>query len=202
MQENVIKPNPADYPMNLAANGRVKIWTLGKDFGKPELVFQGDNLIVKGGSDVLASALGGKVNSSITHFYIGYSNDPSFNVNSEPAIAVTDTITSFPTSGNYGVIRIPLAFPASYLAESGYTGNVPYFTTFLVTGGQWTRTGAVLQTGSKIFSLGLINATNSSSSSGDILFSKIYLNPVVAYDTTHGAAISWGVTFRSLPAAS
>lgn len=202
MQENVIEPTSANYPVNLAANGHVKIWNIGNDFGKPELVYQGQNLIVKGGSDILASALSGKSNSAISHFYIGYSNDPSFNVNAEPAVAVTDTVTSFPTSGNYGYIRIPLAFPASYLAEAGYTANVPYFTTFLVTGGSWTRFGAILQTGSKIFSLGLINAKNSSNSTEDVLFSKIYLNPTVAYDTSHGAAVSWGVTFRSLAAAS
>lgn len=202
MQTNVIEPTSANYPVNLAATGHVKIWNVGNDFGKPELVYQGQNLIVKSGSDILASSLSGKANSAISHFYIGYNNDPAFNVALEPAVTVTDTVTSFPTSGNYGYIRIPLAFPASYLAEVGYVANVPYFTTFLVTGGLWAPFGATLQTGSKIFALGLVNAQNSSNSSQDVLFSKIHLNPTIAYDTSHGAAISWGVTFRSLAAAS
>lgn len=203
MQENVIAPTSVNYPMNLAANGHVKIWSVGKGCGLPTLAYEGDNLIVQGGSDILAASLSGKSNSTISHFYIGYSNDPAFNINTEaPAVTVTDTVSSFKATGDYGYVRIPLAFPASYLAESGYTGNVPYFTTFLVTGGSWTRSGAVLQTGSKIFSLGLVNAQNSSNDTQDVLFSKIFINPTVAYDTSYGVAISWGVTFRSLAAAS
>jgi hypothetical protein len=199
MEKNVIEPAATAYPLNVAANGHVKIWTVDKDFKNPVLTFNGDNTIVKGGSDILAAALSGVPNSAITHFYVGYNNDGGFTGSAEPAITISDTIASFPTTGDYGYVRIPLSFPASFLTDgSGYTANIPYYTSFLVAGSVFDSYGAEFDNGSKIFALGLVNAQNSSNNSGDRLFSKIYLSPVITYDTAHGAVITWGVTFRSL----
>ncbi len=184
-----------NYELNHEAHGYIKIWNVDQATGKNELIVEHNNLIVKQGADILAAALAGKPNSGITHFYIGYNTDSGFS--GGPAITTSDNTGSFSTSGNYGYIRIPLAFPASYLNEATYTGNMVYFTTFLTNGGAFTEHGATFANGVKLYCLGLVNGSNPSNDTGDNLFSKVNFGPIT-YNSANGLAITWGITFRAI----
>ena len=195
---NNVDISTLSYPLNNAAVGHIKIWQFSPNSGKTNVLYEAKNLIVKTGADVLASAVAGQANSGISHFYVGYSGNASFSLGAQPAITTDDTVASFPISGTEGYLRIPLAFPPAFLNETGYTGNVPYFTTFITNGTQWNQYGSQsFGTGSKLYALGLVNAQDLTSNGSDRLFSKVYFGPI-DYDATHGLAITWGITFRAV----
>lgn len=189
MENTIIKPS--DYPLNTDAFGRVKIWKFRPD-GYKQLIVNQPNLIVNQGADIMANAIVGTSNSAINYFYIGYATGTY----TPPTPAIGDTCASFSSTGNYGYLRLPLAFPASYLNETGYANNAPYFTTFITSGSAAYKTGAAFTSGvSTLFSLGLVNAPAPSDHTQDRLFSEITFGPIT-YDSTYGLAITWGVTFR------
>lgn len=184
------------YTLNNAANGHVKIWDVNTATGDKQLLLDKPNLITKLGAGVLASALAGLSNAGVTHFYVGYC--ASGVSPSETGPTIDDNISSFISDANNGYLRIPLSFPASFLTESGYaSANATYFTTFITSGSFGVSTGMSFANGVKFYALGLINAQSYNDPSSDRLFSKIYFGPIV-YDSTHGLAITWGITFRAV----
>jgi hypothetical protein len=194
MHKNVELP-PIDYMLNQGAQGHVKIWQFNPESGDKKLLLEKKNLILKTGADVMASALAGLPNSKITHFYVGYTTSGTTPV--APSITAASTKANvFPTDSTHGYLRVPLAFPPGFLQESGYSGNVPYFTTF-ITNGSFTSSGAAFADGANLYTLGLVNAQNPSGSNQDRLFSAITFTPIT-YQVAHGLAITWGVTFRAV----
>ena len=185
---------PIHYPLNYDAAGRIKIWRFDQETGDKELLVDKPNLIVRQGASIMASALAGQPNSGISHFYIGYNTDIGFN--DQPAAALTDTCASFSSVAPYGYLRLPLAFPPSFLAETNYSLNVPYFTTFITAASGAYQNGATFGNNVRLFSLGLVNAQNPSGDNQDRLFSKVSFGPIT-FNSTQGLAITWGVTFRA-----
>ena len=166
------------YTVNKDAFGRVRIWSVNPE-GSRELILEQQNTIVLGGADITAKALSGLPNTGITHMYVA--ND---NVGAIPTVTVNDTVTSFGST----FTRIPLTFSPNYSNEAGYTSNLVYFSVYI--------TGSTIPNGNFITSLGLVNASVPSSSSGDNLFSRIAFSPIT-YNSTQGLVITWGLTFRA-----
>ena len=105
-----------------------------------------------------------------------------------PSVALGDTVSSMGTVGST-VARVPLTFAPSFSNETNYVSNLVYFTVYL--------TGTTyMPNGHNIVSLGLVNAANPSNAVGDKLFSRIAFSPVT-YDSSHGLAITWGITLRA-----
>lgn len=167
------------YVANKDAFGYVRMWKFNLADGAKEIIIEKPNIITKEGASIAAKALSGFPNTAITHMYIGHSGSTTV-----PTVTVNDTITSF---GGL-LLRKQLAFSPSFSNESGYTSNLVYFSAYL--------TGTDIPNNNKITSLGLINASDPGSASGDKLFSKISFS-AVTYDSSHGLAITWGITFRS-----
>ena len=186
---------PANYKFNAEARGHVKIWQFNPESGEKKLLVDKDNLILRTGADVMAASLAGQPNSKISHFYIGYTSSGTTPV--APSITVGSTKAElFPTDATHGYLRVPLAFPASFLSEDNYTANVPYFTCF-ITNGSYTSHGATFGNGVNLYTLGLVNAQNPSGSNQDRLFSAISFTPI-QYSAANGLAIKLGVTFRAV----
>jgi hypothetical protein len=175
------------YVVNHDAFGHVKIWKHNVKDGSTQLVVEKPNMIVYGGADVAAKALSGQPNTGITHMYVGISSSNT----AATAAQLTDSITTFGTI-NTNFVKLPIAFSPSFSNEANYTSNLVYFSVYI--------TGSTVTNGYYINSLGLVNAsiptTNPNTTVGDKLFSRITFTPI-AYDSSHGLAICWGVTFRA-----
>lgn len=183
--------NIESYTANKDFAGKVKIWK-HRNGENPILLVDKPNTILYSGADVLALALAGKPNSKITHFYLGYSNDETFDVNDEPAVTKADD--SFASDGDYGYLRIPLSFPAVFNDETNYDNNSVFFTVML--SNLPTGVGDTFAEGSKIFSAGLICARDPESANSDMIFSKILFTPI-AYDPDFSLTVTWGVKFTA-----
>lgn len=170
------------YTVNKDAFGHVRIW----DLGTKKLLLEKPNLITYQGADIAAKALSGQPHTSISHMYVGYTSGIIV-----PPVAVGDTITNFSTYA-----RIPLSFSPSYASETAdYNNNLVYFTCY-ITGTAASGAGTVtVPNGENIVHLGLICA-GGVDPSADKLFSHIAFNPI-AYNSTYGIAITWGLTFRA-----
>jgi hypothetical protein len=166
------------YIANRDAFGRVRIWSLNRDKKHDALLLDQPNLITREGASIAAKALTGGLNTAISHIYVGYNDDGAV-----PSVDLSNTIASF---GDHA--RVALAFSPSFSNETDYTANLVYFTVYV--------TGTTVPNGKKITSLGLVNSTVPGNAAYDKLFSKIAFSPVT-YDSSHGLAITWGLTFRA-----
>lgn len=184
--------NPTNYEANKDFKGLFKLWQHSSVDGSKILRVEKRNTIVYTGADLLAYSLAGKANASISHMYIGYNNDPGFDVNNEPAVSKADT--TFNSSGDYGYVRVPLSFPATFGEETNYDHNSVYFTVMLNQAP--SSVGATFDNTSNIYSAGLVAALNPSGSNQDVLFAKIQFTPVL-YDPTFGLTLTWGVKFTA-----
>lgn len=173
--------------------GFIKIWQSNPVTGEQKLLIDKPNTVLYQGADLLAYALAGVANNKISHMYIGFNNNLVF---TPPVI---DKAYSNPFSGfvaPFGYLRIPLTLPASYLADTNYTHNVPIFTT-MITSGTSEAGGATFTNGtSQIYEVGLVAATTPSSSSGDAVFSRANFSQI-QYDSSFNLTISWGVKFTA-----
>ena len=190
---NRMSINPNEYTLNKNALGRIKIWRIYLKTGQKELLVDKPNLITKQGAGILASAVAGQASSAIDHFYVGFNTASEYT----PTIAVTDTVSSFSVLNDNGYLRLPLAFPPSFLTETTYTKpNAPYFTTFITEGsGAFANPSGSFVGHPDIFitTLGLVNAGLTQ----DNLFSKISFEKI-KFNSGFGLAITWGITFRAI----
>lgn len=187
-----IPSNEADHIANRHSNGVLKIWQFDAKTGFKKLLMEKRNTILYTGADVLANALAGRPNSAISHFYIGYSNNVAFNINDVAAVTKSDG--AFLSTGDYGYIRVPLSFPASFAGETNYSNNSVFFTVMVTN--PPTPTGAAFGSSSKIYVAGLVAAGNPAGSNQDKLFSKAQFTPIT-YDPAFGLTITWGVKFTA-----
>ncbi|NBQ67620.1 MAG: hypothetical protein EBU46_01835 [Nitrosomonadaceae bacterium] len=192
LMNEIAKSAESTHLANKDCMGMIKIWKFNPKTGEKALLKDVRNTIVYSGADILAYALAGKPNSAISHFYLGYNNNEAFNVND--VAAVTKSSTGMASTGDFGYIRVPLSFPASFSAESNYSHNTAFFTVMITN--PPIPTGAEFGSSSKIYAAGLVVAGNPEGSNQDKLFSKAQFAPIT-YDPSFGLTITWGVKFTA-----
>ena len=185
-----LKEVPTNYTLNKDGKGFIRIWKHDTKTGATELITHKANTILYNGADLLAKALAGLPNSGISHFYVGFSNDPDFDVEDMPAVTKEDN--TFSSSGDFGYLRVPLSFPASFGNEDNYDGNTAFFTTIITD--PPTATGAAFGSSSRIFALGLVSAGNPTNDSADVVFSKVQFSEIL-FDPAFNLTVTWGVKF-------
>lgn len=189
-EPQLLNPDSSAYQANRDCFGVIKIWQFDPATGESQLLKDTRNTILYTGADLLALALSGRANSGISHIYVGYNNNAAFDINDEPA--VTKSSTTFRSDGDYGYVRVPLTFPASFTTEANYSNNSTFFTIMLTN--PPSAVGAAFGNTSKIFTIGLAAALNPSGSNQDKMFSRAQFTPVT-YDSTFGLTVTWGVKF-------
>lgn len=178
-------------PNNLT--GFVQIWKTDKNSGARELVVDKQNMILKGGAQIIAHALAGKPGANIWGMYIGYYNGSG---NVPPPIIDIDYSSPFI---NYvdplGYLREPLTFTPSYMSSPGYEAyeNTVLFSTMITTaykaGG---AASADFNTSSQIYEVALVSAPEATNLTKDTVFSRTSFNPV-QYNSNYNFTITWGV---------
>ena len=172
-----------------ALSGFVKIWKTDPSTGESFLVVDKPNLILRGGTKIIAQALGGTAGYNIWGMYIGYNNQNTFTA---PNIDVnyTNTFSGAGSTGNFGYLREPLTFTPNYLSTAGgYDSNTVLFSTMVTSA---TKAGGVnFDTTCSIYEVALI-AAPTGAVAGDVVFSRTNFNPI-KYDSTYNFTITWGV---------
>jgi hypothetical protein len=173
--------------------GFIKIHKTEKMSGKTTILVDKKNLILKGGAKIISQALGGLENSKIWGMYIGYSNNPEFNVNENaPTIDVdyTNKFSDFSTENDFGYLREQLTFTPSFLSSAGYDNNTVMFSTMITSAS--SAGGALFSEDSQIYEVALIAAYEPLNPAKDIVFSRTNFNSI-KYDSNYNFTITWGV---------
>ena len=191
-----LQQEASPYRANQDCCGMIKVWQFDPVTGTSRLLHDTRNMIVYTGADLLAFALAGRPNCGISHINLGYNNGADFDVEAEPA--VTASSGGMKTSGDYGYVRVPLTFPASFRAETHYENNSVFFTVML-TNPPSTHVGAEFGATSKLYTIGLVAALNPSGSNQDKIFSRAQFTPIT-YDPAFGLTVTWGVKFTAVTA--
>jgi hypothetical protein len=174
-----------------ALNGFIKIWQTDPRTGEIKLLVAKNNLILKGGAKIIASALGGNTTSKIWGMYIGYSNDPAFDlITDAPSIDVDYSNRFVNFEEPLGFLREQLTFTPTYMSTEGYEDNTVLFSTMITSAS--SAGGAEFNTSSQIYEVALLAAPNPSSALEDIVFSRTSFNPI-QYDSNYNFTITWGV---------
>jgi hypothetical protein len=138
--------------------------------------------------------LAGQPHAKISHFYIGYNNNAGF---TGTATIIDKTNSTFLIDANYGYLKIPLTFPASYLEEPNYQHNIVVFTILLANPDPFKQGASpIFNSSSKMFEIGLVAALNPDGNNNDAVFSRAQFTPL-QYDPGFNLTISWGIRFSS-----
>ena len=149
------------------------------------------NLILKGGAKLIAHALGGDDTAKIWGMYIGYNNDPDFDlVTDAPAIDVDYTNRFINFESPSGFLREKLTFSPTYLSSAQYEDNTVLFSTMITSAS--TAGGAEFNTSSQIYEVALISVTDPENATTDTVFSRTNFNPI-QYNSNYNFTITWGV---------
>jgi hypothetical protein len=171
--------------------GFIKIWQTDPKSGEIKLLVDKRNLILKGGAKIIASALGGNVDSKIWGMYIGYSNDPNFDlVTDAPAIDVDYSNRFINFESPLGFLREQLTFSPTYMSTAGYESNTVLFSTMITSA--TSAGGAEFNTDSQIYEVALISAADPTAALYDTVFSRTNFNPV-QYNSNYNFTITWGI---------
>lgn len=174
-------------------SGFIKIHKTDPSTGETFLLVDKKNLILKGGAKIIAQALGGVANSNIWGMYIGYNNDPEFNINEDaPTIDedYTNKFSDYSSSNNFGYLREQLTFTPSFLSSSGYDSNTVLFSTMITSAS--SAGGIGFSEDSQIYEVALVAAREPLDPAKDIVFSRTNFNPI-KYDSNYNFTITWGV---------
>lgn len=174
-------------------SGFIKIHKTHLSTGKTSLLVDKKNLILKGGPKIIAQALAGISNSNIWGMYIGYNNNPEFNINEDaPSIDVdyTNKFSDYISTNDFGYLREQLTFTPSFLSSPGYDNNTVLFSTMITSAS--SAGGADFSENSQIYEVALISAQEPLDSAKDTVFSRTNFNPV-KYDSNYNFTITWGV---------
>jgi hypothetical protein len=173
--------------------GFIKIWRTNKQTGLEELVVDKPNMILKGGAQIIAHALGGKPAAKIWGMYIGY-----YNGNDDAPEPIIDVDYSYPFL-NYvdplGYLREPLTFTPNYLSSPGYEAyeNTVLFSTMITTASKaGGSTSADFNADSQLYEVALISVPDVASPAKDKVFSRTSFNPI-QYNSNYNFTITWGV---------
>jgi hypothetical protein len=175
--------------------GFVKIWRTDIKTGEVVLLVDKQNKILKQGAKIISQLLGGKPESKIWGMYIGYNNDPSYELTSAPTIDVdySHPFSQFSENpgGMFGYLREPLTFTPNYLSSTSYEDNTVLFSTMITSAN--SVGGAEFITGtSNIYEVALIAAPALNDVTKDLVFSRTNFNPV-QYNSSYNFTITWGV---------
>lgn len=182
--------------------GFFKVWESNPETGESTLLLDKQNTILFQGADLLALALAGGANSSITHMYLQYCS-----IGETPSVDApvkTDTYTDLAPTATTGYLRVPLSFPAVYTPSAGdYTGNTVLFTVVLngvVT--NVTCNGGLGAVPGKFYSAALVASGNpgetAASHPNDKLFARITFGATpLTYSSANSLTITWGVRFTA-----
>ncbi len=176
--------------------GFIKIWQTNPKTGESELLVDKPNTILYQGADILSLALAGRRNSGISHMYVGFCNDLD-GVFTKPTINKEYSNRFQDFADPFGYLRLPLAFPASFLNTTNYENNISIYTT--VISASDSQGGATFQASSPaswIYEIALVAATEPADDSGDMIFSRANFN-AIQYATNYNLTISWGVKFQA-----
>ena len=177
----------------IESHGSIKIWRVNFKTGEKELLVNKPNTILYQGADILAAALVGQNGSQISHFYVGYNISGGF---SGDATAVDKTTPAFRKDANFGYLRIPLTYPASFFNDPSYSNNIPIFSILLSNAATYTVAGSpTFNTSAKIFEIGLV-AASTGDITGDKVFSRARFTPITN-DPSYNLTLAWGVRFTA-----
>jgi hypothetical protein len=171
--------------------GFIKIWQTDPKSGDIKLLVDKRNLILRGGAKIIASALGGNTDSKIWGMYIGYSNDPAFDLATDaPAIDIDYTNRFINFEAPLGFLREQLTFSPTYMSTPGYEDNTVFFSTMITSAN--SAGGAEFNTSSQIYEVALISVADPVVAIHDTVFSRTNFNPV-QYNSNYNFTITWGV---------
>lgn len=174
-----------------ALEGFVKIWKSCPKTGEVELLVDKRNLILKGGAKVIAHALGGDNTAKIWGMYIGYNNNPDFDlITDAPAIDVDYTNRFFNFEAPFGYLREPLTFSPSYISSPQYDENTVLFSTMITSAS--SAGGEIFNESSQIYEVALVSVPNVDTPLTDTVFSRTSFNPI-QYNSNYNFTITWGV---------
>lgn len=177
--------------MNKALEGFIKIWQSDPVTGEVKLLVDKNNLILKGGAKLIAHALGGDDTAKIWGMYIGYNNNPDFDlVTDAPAIDVDYTNRFINFESPAGFLREKLTFSPTYLSSSQYEDNTVLFSTMITSAS--SAGGAEFNTTSQIYEVALISVSDPENATTDTVFSRTNFNPI-QYNSNYNFTITWGV---------
>lgn len=170
--------------------GFIKIWKTSKTTGLSELVVEKQNMILKGGAQIIAHALGGKPEAKIWGMYMGYYN--GIGTPPPPIIDVDYSSPFLDYVAPLGYLREPLTFTPNYLASPGYESyeNTVLFSTMITTASK--AGGADFNTASQLYEVALVAAPDVSNPARDTVFSRTSFNPI-QYNSNYNFTITWGV---------
>lgn len=190
---------PVTKNLNKAITGFIKIWQTDKSTGESVLLVDQPNMILYSGADITSLALAGVKNSAISHFYVGYYNDPDNNGTFPTPIidkAYSNRFADFATPSGY--LRLPLSFPVNFSAAENYRNNIGIYT--VVVSADTAAGGASFKASgsdpSWIYEIALVSALDPSGISGDLVFARAKFTPI-RYVLNYNLTISWGIQILS-----
>lgn len=187
VNENEKRSTPS-FVGNRTAKGFIRITSIDPQTGKMKTLVNKHNTILYQGADIMAMALAGVQTAPISHFYIAYNVDGAFTT---PSYSVDKGTTSMLIDEDYGYLRVPLTYPASYLAETNYANNIVVFSVLLSSPEIYAvAPSPAFVSGASMFEVSLVSAF----SGGDRIFSRAQFTPVI-FDSIHNITISWGIKF-------
>lgn len=158
------------------------------------------NTIMQDASLIVANGFVGNTNSSITHLYLAFSNDPTYPA-ADYVINFDDTTFLIDDTEKVSCLRIPLTFPPiiSSLADPGeilvsfnILVNQPGIYEMLSPGILNDDTSDP----SKFFEAALVNQSTANATPlnpvGDRILARVAFDPL-AYDSTFNLTVSWGI---------
>jgi hypothetical protein len=171
-------------------SGFIKIHQVDPISGESTLLVDKKNMILRGGAKLIAHALGGSNTAKIWGMYIGYNNDPAFDIGQAKGITVDYANPFSGFDGYFGYLREPLTFTPTYLSSTNYTENTVLFSTMVTTATK--QGGADFNENSKIYEVALVSAEDSTVAERDTVFSRTNFNPI-QYNSSYNFTITWGV---------
>jgi len=173
-----------------ALSGFIKVWKTDSISGESTLLVDKPNMILKGGANIIARALGGDPLAKIWGMYIGYCNAPGdFQ---KPSIDIDYSSPFINYVGDFGYLREPLTFNPNYLYSAGYENseNTVLFSTMVTTATK--AGGADFNESSQIYEVALVSVPDLANPGKDTVFSRTNFNPVL-YNSNYNFTITWGV---------
>jgi hypothetical protein len=171
-------------------SGFIKVWQTDPNTGETSLLVDKKNMILKGGANIIARALGGDPTAKIWGMYIGYCNTDG--VFQSPPIDIDYSSPFLNYTGDFGYLREPLTFNPNYMYSAGYeeNENTVLFSTMITTASK--AGGADFNAYSQIYEVALVSVADLANPGKDVVFSRTNFNPVL-YNSNYNFTITWGV---------
>ena len=183
-----------DILPSLAAEGHFRLTRFNMETHEHQLLVDKHNLIMNPATYITTRGLAGLPNSAVSHLYLAYNNGAT-----GPSLPYTVTAANpdFLVGSGYGLLRIPLTFPATIISEPSNAWNLVTYNILVNQPTNYVVTGsASLGNTSDFFEAGLVVQTDSNGSpsnrGGDRVFARIAFERL-AYNALFNLAVSWGI---------